>query len=74
MRRVASLIVKITIFEKVQINRRIRMNTQAKYSNSSGLKNKFLNDLASSALLWKAKAFVVAKLVPASTMRACLQL
>ena len=38
------------------------MKMQAKYSNSSGFKNKFLNDLASSALLWKAKAFVVANI------------
>ena len=34
----------------------------SKSSNSSGLKNKFLTNLASSALLWKAKAFVVANI------------
>ena len=34
----------------------------SKVSNSSGLKNKFLTDLASSALLRKAKAFVVANI------------
>ena len=38
------------------------MNTQAISSNASVFKNKFLNDLASSALLWKAKAFVVANI------------
>ena len=40
----------------------VRMNTQANFQTPPASKTKFLNDLASSALLWKAKAFVVANI------------
>ena len=38
------------------------MKMQANFQTPPSSKTKFLNDLASSALLWKAKAFVVANI------------
>ncbi|MBR4294448.1 MAG: hypothetical protein IKT53_05620, partial [Bacteroidaceae bacterium] len=40
----------------------VRLNTQVNFQTPPASKTKFLNDLASSALLWKAKAFVVANI------------
>ena len=40
----------------------VRKNTKARFQTPPASKTKCLNDLASSALLWKAKAFVVANI------------